>query len=212
MASLAAAGSTHAVLTRRGGEIDVRTAKGIGYVSLAALPGGGFVVVWSEPTSNWEQTETTGALLRTAPPPPSAAFVLRSHKVVVAAWFDADGQLIRGPVVVNQTPTGKRLNWYVQVAADADGVVLIVWRQWEAGTVLGRFFDAEGNARDGEVQINPDPSRFYGGEVAVAATAPGEFVGSGTRSTTRYPRQDLPHQPLGGRERYVGRRLSGQSG
>ena len=54
--------------------------------------------------------------------------------------------------------------------------MLIVWRQWEAGTVLGRFFDAEGNARDGEVQINPDPSRFYGGEVAVAATAPGEFV------------------------------------
>jgi hypothetical protein len=177
MASLAAAGSTHAVLTRRGGEIDVRTAKGIGYVSLAALPGGGFVVVWSEPTSNWEQTETTGALLRRAPPPPSAAFVLRSHKVVVAAWFDADGQLIRGPVVVNQTPTGEtHLGWYVQVAADADGVVLVVWRPWEAATVLGRFFDAEGHARDGEFLIRADPSPYSAGEVAVAATEPGKFV------------------------------------
>ncbi len=85
MAPFIAPGSAHAVLTRRGGEIDVRTAKGIQYPSLAGLPGGGFVLAWSEPISNWEPTGTTGALLRVPAPTPSARFVLNSHKVVVAA-------------------------------------------------------------------------------------------------------------------------------
>ena len=155
----------------------MRAAKGIQHPSLAALPGGGFVVVWSEPTSNWAVGGArANALLRTAAPSPGAAFVLRSRKNVVAAWFDADGQLTRGPFVVNQSATGvTTVNWYVQVAADANGAVLVAWRPWESGDVLARFFDAQGNTTSGEIQLSPEPSRYFG-DVAVAAMEPGRFV------------------------------------
>jgi hypothetical protein len=176
VAILAVARVSHGELTRRGGEIDVRTATGVQPPSLAALPGGGFVVAWSEPISNREAQGAPSAPSRVAAPTSSTAIVLRSHKDVVAAWFDADGQLVRGPVVVNTTPTGETtVNWYVQVASTRDGAVLIAWRQWAARTVLVRLFDAQGNAVSDEIRVNPEPSRYWG-DVAATGMSPGQFV------------------------------------
>jgi hypothetical protein len=198
MTSLAAPRSHAGELVRRGGEIGVRTAKGIQHPGLASLPNGGFVIAWSEPISNWQSSST--ASFRTSAPTPNAAFVLRSHKDVVAAWFDAAGQLVRGPLVVNETPTGETtLNWYVQVAAAADGTVLVTWRNWETRTILVRLYDSQGNAKGGELRLNSEPIQYYLGDVAAAATTSGGFivVWNDLDETLPYDRHLLAARPVG---------------
>lgn len=163
-------------LVRHGGEINVRTGKGIQHPSVAPLPDGGFVIVWSEPISNWDAPAAAASLTRMSALSPSG-FVLRSHKNVIAAWLDPAGQLIHGPIVVNLTPTGETtLNWAPQVAAAADGTTIIAWQNWDARMILGRLYDAQGHPVSGEMQLNVQPIRYYLGDVAAAATASGGFV------------------------------------
>jgi Ca2+-binding RTX toxin-like protein len=137
-----------------GGEILVNTTTALDQsdAAVAALPGGGFVVAWTDGSKTGADT---------------------SFSAIRAQMFDADGAKIGGEWLVNSVTTGGQLR--PSVAALADGRFMIAWEMpinegidFDGASVRAQIYAADGQAIGGEFVVN---SSYRHGQQAPSITA-----------------------------------------
>jgi len=120
--------------------------------SVAMDPLGNFVITWREYDSN------------------------TSLNTLIAHRYESDGTPVGAELVVAAGYMGDAPR-YPSVAMDDDGDFLIVWQEYYGqGGLLGRLFDANGQAQGPAVVIAPAVPGMYLQEPAVAMDADGDFV------------------------------------
>ncbi|MEM9543953.1 MAG: S8 family serine peptidase, partial [Cyanobacteria bacterium P01_E01_bin.42] len=134
-------------------QINTETEKGQWGASVAALDDGGFVVTWT----SWEQDGVQGG--------------------IYGQRYDRNGNKVKGEFQINTT------TFQMQTGANIktlnDGTFVVTWHSFEQDgsdeAIIGRRYDAEGNALTDEFQINTR-SQFDQEWPDIAALVDGGFV------------------------------------
>jgi Ca2+-binding RTX toxin-like protein len=147
--------------SKAGGEFQVSQAGFLsqGQASVAALADGGFVISWTDGSSNGE---------------------VPSGSAIRAQRYDADGNRVEGVFVVNTTTTGNQHE--PAVTALDDGKFIITWRDesqtggdTNGSAVRAQIYDADGERLGDELLINSTKTRDQS-QPAITLLADGRFV------------------------------------